>query len=313
MILPTLDTSSRPRKPYLKWNGTSLFPHSQHTSTSMVHTATSTSYNPDQKMWDTLPFMQNWLDVHSPPIPSMQCWVTVGEGCVCVWGGGVGGKDQFSCLKNRDCGSQSWSPTYICWYNVVPSVMVCTRFVTLIHVGEYWGKVGMRYMHTQHHTTCNVPAVRKRSTSHWQWKCWCINGQWTGLNPARPQIKSSRFEHEQFARGEIREIAVWENWRSGSMDRDIFRLHEKLVFGFAYRNAEYVPNKAAELIPTAKPIMKPTLTRSKQLGWGARCILVLQVLTRYKPQTDSSRQCGSSREGLDNSAPASMRCTAECM
>lgn len=31
-------------------------------------------------------------------------------------------------------------------------------------------------------------------------------------------------------------------------------------------SAEYVPNNPAELIPTAKPIMKPTLTRSKQLG-----------------------------------------------
>ena len=50
----------------------------------------------------------------------------------------------------------------------------------------------------------------------------------------------------------------------------------------AYRRAEYVPNKAAELIPTAKPIIKPTLTRSKQLGCGGRCILVSWVELSYE-------------------------------
>lgn len=34
-----------------------------------------------------------------------------------------------------------------------------------------------------------------------------------------------------------------------------------------YLRQEKVPNMAPAAIPTANPIMKPILTRSKQLGW----------------------------------------------
>lgn len=64
----------------------------------------------------------------------------------------------------------------------------------------------------------------------------------------------------------------------------LLKRHGYKVFNLliAYRRAEYVPNKAAELIPTAKPIIKPTLTRSKQLGCGGRCILVSWVELSYE-------------------------------
>ena len=39
------------------------------------------SYTPDQKLWDTLPFMQNLWSIRPSLAPSsMQCWVTVPHG-----------------------------------------------------------------------------------------------------------------------------------------------------------------------------------------------------------------------------------------
>ena len=56
--------------------------------------------------------------------------------------------------------------------------------------------------------------------------------------------------------------------------------------------AEYVPKRAAELIPTANPIPKPILTRSKQLGCGERCII------RPTCEKDFARELQSSEFGV---------------
>lgn len=70
----------------------------------------------------------------------------------------------------------------------------------------------------------------------------------------------------------------------------VFRLYYRKQYTYkniwndtekTYFRAEYMPNNPAELIPTANPIIKPTLTRSKQLGGCGLCIFNIPVLLMF--------------------------------
>lgn len=63
----------------------------------------------------------------------------------------------------------------------------------------------------------------------------------------------------------------------------IFKTYKRLLVSIQpYFRAEYVPNSAAELIPIANPIMNPTFTRSKQLGWGALCMMISKLFFTFQ-------------------------------